>query len=195
MKLFCVIYSYYYYHYFKWEHFKYECAAVCVNRVMSVFHQESLTLSNHGYQDMRGNRDLNYLHPILPLPDVMTRRGLNHPSRVRRRSELNVTSAGVSPIKCSVGAIGALSSVGVWIPQRNPYMTACDGWLCLIWRDLCMFNWSTLSQLEQKEPEHTGLCLQIPFPQFVLKKKKRHPDPLYDKCNKLIPCLFCTDCE
>lgn len=99
---------------------------LCI-QVVSVFHLESLTLFNHLYQDMRGNRDLNYLHPILPPPDVMTRRGLNQPSSVRRPSELNVTSAGVSPLKCSAGAIGVLSSVGVWIPQRNPYMTACDG--------------------------------------------------------------------
>lgn len=106
---------------------------LCVcTQVVSVFHLESLTLSNHGHQDMRRNRELNYLHPILPLADIMTRRGLNQPSRVRLRSELNVTSAGVSPIKCSVGAIGVPSSVGVWIPQRNPYMTVCDGWLCVI---------------------------------------------------------------
>lgn len=59
------------------------CAPVLSVQVVPVFHLESLTLSNRGNQDVRGNRDLNYVHPILPLPVIITRYGLNQPFKSR----------------------------------------------------------------------------------------------------------------
>lgn len=89
------------------------CTPVLSVQVVPVFHLEPLTLSNRGNQDIRGNRDLNYVHPILPLPIIITRYGLNQPFKSRQLFKLNVTSAGVSPIKSNIYGNGTLSPVGV----------------------------------------------------------------------------------
>lgn len=52
-------------------------------QVVPVFHLESLTLSNLGNYDTKGNRDPNYIHLILPLPVIIARYGLNESFKLK----------------------------------------------------------------------------------------------------------------
>lgn len=71
-------------------------------QVVAVFHLECLTLFNLENYDIRGNRDLNYIHLILPMPIIITHYGLNESFKLGQLFKLNVTSAGVTPIKSNI---------------------------------------------------------------------------------------------